>query len=78
MKNLLVYNSSYKTLIVAKPLHIRLDKLDGFIRVYEAEKYDFIYHRIRCLIGIKSGITYVISLCKNHVDSYNSLPLKKH
>ena len=32
-KNILVYNTSYKTLIAAKPLRIRLDKVDGFIRV---------------------------------------------
>ena len=45
-------------------------KIYGFIRVYDgtsnlvlfgAEKFDFIYNRIRYLIGIKSGITYVIS-----------------
>ena len=26
-----------------------------------SEKYDFIYNRIRYLIGVKRGITYVIS-----------------
>ena len=34
-KNILVYNISYKTLIGAKPLCIRFDKVDGFIRVYD-------------------------------------------
>ena len=52
-----------------KPLHIRFDKIDGFIRVHdgtrylvllEKEKYNFIYKRIRYLIEVKSGITYVL------------------
>ena len=43
----------------AKPLCIRFDKIDGFIRVYDrtrylvlfgSEKYDSIYNRIRYLI----------------------------
>ena len=34
-KNILVYNISYKTLIGAKPLLVRFDKADGFIRVYD-------------------------------------------
>ena len=32
-ENILIYNISYKTLIGAKPLRIRFDKVDGFIRV---------------------------------------------
>ena len=57
--------------------------MDVFIRVYDAtrylvlfgsEKYDPIYNRIRYLISMKRGITYIIS--NNHakikVDSYNS------
>ena len=32
-ENILVYDISYKTLIGWKPLHIRFDKVDGFIRV---------------------------------------------
>ena len=34
-KNILVYSVSYKSLIDSKPLRIRLDKIDGFIRVYD-------------------------------------------
>ena len=50
-ENILVYNISYKTLIDTKPLRIRFDKIDGFIRAYDGtrylvsfgvEKYDFI------------------------------------
>ena len=87
-KKMLVYNISYKILIDSKPLRIRFDKIDGFIRVYDgsrylllfgSEKYDFIYCRIRYLICVKSGITYVIShnFAKIKVDSYDSLSLEK-
>ena len=64
----MVYDISYKTLICARPLRIRFDKVDGFIRVYEwtryliffgLEKYDAIYNRIRYLISQKLGIIYV-------------------
>ena len=86
-ENILVYNISYKNLI-AKPLRIRFDKKDGFIRVYDGsrylvlfgrEKYDSIYNRIRDLISVKKGITYIIShnYAKIKVYSYDSLPLGK-
>ena len=32
-ENVLVYNILYKTLIVAKPLRIRFDKVDGFSKI---------------------------------------------
>ena len=87
-ENILVYNISYKNLIAAKPLRYRFDKIDGFIIVYDetkclvlfrSEKYDSIYNRIRYLVSVKSGITYVISYnyAKIKVDLYNSLPLEK-
>ena len=55
-ENIAIYNISYKNLI-AKLLHIRFDKIDGFIRVYDgtrqlvlfgSEKYNFIYIKIKC------------------------------
>ena len=54
-KNILVYNISNKNLI-AKPLRIRFDKTDGFIRTYDgkkclvsygSKKYDSMYNRVR-------------------------------
>ena len=57
-------------MIAGKPLHFRFDKIDGFLRVYDgtrylvlfgSEKYDLIYCRVKYLIGVKSGIKYVIS-----------------
>ena len=85
-KNILVYNISYKTLIDAKPLRCGVDKINGFIRVYDGNKYlilcekhDFIYNKIRYLIRVKSGITDVVShnYAKMKPDSYDSLPLEK-
>ena len=79
----MIYNISYKTLIGAKPLCIRFDKVDGFIGVYDGnwylvlfgpKKFDAIYNRIRYLISLKRDIKYVIS--HNHA-SYDSLTLEK-
>ena len=83
----MIYGISYKTLIGSKPLQIRLDKIDGIIRIYDrtryltmfdTKKYDAIYDKIRCLIKIKSGITYYyFSLfAKIKVYSYDSLPIE--
>ena len=58
-----------------------------FIRIYDGiryltlfgcEKYDAIYNKIRYLISLKSGITYIFSHCfaKTSVDSYDSLPIE--
>ena len=64
----MIYNISYKTLINSKPLRIRFDKTDEFIRIYDgylalfgSENYDAIYERIRYLISLISGITYIFS-----------------
>ena len=52
----MVYDISYKTSIGVKPFRVRLEKVDGFIRVsygtryfvlFSLEKYDAIYKRIR-------------------------------
>ena len=83
----MIYDISYKTLIDPKSLRIRFDKIDGLMRVYDgtsyltlfgSEKYDAIYDRIRYLISLKSGITYIFShdLTKIKVDSYDSLPIE--
>ena len=63
-ENVLVYSISYKSFIDSKPLRIRLNKIDGFIRVYDGTRYlalsgnkkcDSIYNRIRYPISRKSG-----------------------
>ena len=79
----------YKSVIDSKPLRIRLNKIDGFIRVYDgtrylvlfgSEKNDYIYNMIRYLMSVKSGIAYIIShnYAKIRVVSYDSLPLEKN
>ena len=61
-------------------MHVRFDKIDEFIRIYDgakyltlpcSEKYDAIYSRIRHFISIKSGITYIFShyFARSKVDS---------
>ena len=69
-ENILIYGISYKTLIGSKPLHIRLNRTDGFISVYDgtrylrlfgSEIYDAIYDRIRYLVSLKCVITYIFS-----------------
>ena len=87
-ENILLYDILYKTLIDPKPLRIGFKKIDGFIRIYDetryltlfgTEKHDAIYDRIRYLINLTSGITYIFShyFAKIKVDSYDSLPIEK-
>ena len=56
--NILIYDILYKTLLGGKPLRIMFEKVNGFIRDYDgtkylvlfdSEKYDAIYDRIRYL-----------------------------
>ena len=77
-----------KSLIGAKPLRIRFDKIDGLIRIYDGTrylrlfgsgKYDAIYNRTRYLISLKSGIVYIFcrSFAKIKADTYISLAIEK-
>ena len=81
----MIYDISYKTLIDPKPLRIRFDKIDGFMRIddgtryltlFHSEKYDPIYNKIRSL---KSGITFIFPhyFTKIKVNSCDSLPIEK-
>ena len=87
-ENFLVCNISYKNLIAVNLLHIRFDKTDEFIRVYygtrclvlfECEKDDSIYNKIRYLLSVKSGIKYVTfhNYTKVKLDSYDFLSLEE-
>ena len=38
-KNILVYDISYKTSTGAKPLRIRFDKIDGFVKIHNKIRY---------------------------------------
>ena len=84
----MIYAISYKTLIDSKPLCIRFDKTDGFIRIYDgtrylilfgSEIYDTIYNRITYLISLTSDITYILTHCyaKIKADSYDFFTYRK-
>ena len=88
-ENISVYDISYKTSTGPKPLPIRFNKIDGFIRVCDGEFrhlvlvdngfFDKICDKIKYLIREKSGITDSINhnFGKIRIDSYNSLPIEK-
>ena len=38
-KNILIYDISYKTSIGSKPLCIRFDQIDWYIRIYDGTRY---------------------------------------
>ena len=87
-ENILIYDISYKTLTGPKSLLIRFDKIYGFTRIYDGnryltlfgyEKYDAIYNIIEYLISLKSSITYAFShyYTKIKVHSYDFLPIEK-
>ena len=57
-------------MIDPKPLRMRFDKIDAFIRIYEEtrylvllgpKKYDAFYNRIRYLFRLKSSIMHILS-----------------
>ena len=53
-EDILVYNISYKLLIFAKSLHIRLNRIDGFIRVYDRTGYLY-YLKLKDMIPFHSS-----------------------
>ena len=86
--NILINNISYKTLIDSKPLRIRFDEIDGFIKIYDrtryltllgSKMYDTISNRVRYFISLKSCTTYGFShyFGKIKVDSFDYLPKKR-
>ena len=42
-ENILVYDISYKPFMGAKPLHIRFDKIDRFIKVYDRIRFFLLF-----------------------------------
>ena len=88
-KNISVYDVSYKTSTGPKPLRIRLDKIDGFIRVCGSEfkhlvlfdngLFDKICIKIEYLISEKSGIGDGINhnFGEIRIGSYNYLIIEK-
>ena len=75
-ENIMIYDLPYKT------LRIMFDKVvDGikYLVLFGPEKYDFIFDRIRYLIGLKSSITYIAihNYEKIKIDSDDDLPQVK-
>ena len=73
---ILIYDISYKTLMGAKPLRIRFDEIDGFIKIYDgvryvllfrSEQYDAIYIRIRYLISQKM-VSQIIAIILQELE----------
>ena len=69
-------------------MRVSFDKINGFIKIcdevrylvlYDYERYDANYDRIRYLISEKSGITDSINynFARIRIDSYNYLPIEK-
>ena len=59
-RDILVYEPSYKTLIDAKSLRMRFNKVDGFIRVYDGTRY-------LVLFGLKNMISFTMELDTLHM-----------
>ena len=77
-ENTLVYNTLYKIFIDAKPLHIRLDKVDRIIKIHDeirylelSNSYNEVYYRINSTIydAIFDNTNYLIS--EKIDDKYN-------
>ena len=69
-ENILTYGISYKIFMGAKPLSIRFDQIDRFVKIYKGirclvlfcpEKYDEVYDRIKYIISEKSSITHIFN-----------------
>ena len=81
-ENIFIYDFLYKILIDAKALHIRFNKIDGFVRVYNgtrylvlfsSENYDPIYNRIRYLITQKKWYYIYFFLLLHKYESLSIL-----
>ena len=68
-ENILIYDILCKTFMDPKPLSIRLDEIDGFIKIDDGIRYlfcfgfglhDAIYNRIRYLLNEKKSITDIL------------------
>ena len=87
-ENILIYDISYKIFMSSIPMHIRFDKIDVFIKIYDGIRHleilghscpDEICDTIKYLISEKNGITDSInhSFARIRIDSCNSSPIEK-
>ena len=68
-ENILIYDILCKTFMDPKPLSIRFDEIDGFIKIDDGIRYlvcfgfglhDAIYNKIRYLLNEKNSITDIL------------------
>ena len=84
--NILIDEKSYESVWF---ITFHTKHAEGFIRIYDGtrylvlfdpEKYDSIYNRIRYFISQSNGLTYVVvshNYTRIKIDSYDFLPLEK-
>ena len=87
-ENILIHDISYKSSTSTKPLRIRFDKVDRFIKIHDKVRYlvlfDYSHYdktcdKIKYLVSKKCGITDSINhnFARIRMDSYDSLPIEK-
>ena len=52
-ENNLIYDNSHKTLIGSKPLQIKFDKIDGFIKIYDGNRNLTFFWKFWCYLQQK-------------------------
>ena len=85
--NTLISDISYGNFVGAKPLRIRCDEIDGFIKIYDETRYLVLGCMMQFIIGLevkksykwKNGITDSINFnfARIRIDPYNSLLIEK-
>ena len=84
----MIYGISYRTSTDSKPLRIRFDKIDEFIKIHGKIRYlvlfyysycDKICDKIKYLLSQKNSITGSINhkFGRIRTDSYDYLPIEK-
>ena len=59
-KNILIYNILHRALIGPKPQHIRFDKINAFIRVYNVTLWNF--NDMQYYLALKNMMPFTIGL----------------
>ena len=77
----MIYNIPYKALIDSKPLRVRFNQIDGFIKksMMELEIQYCLARKNMMQYEANSEITYIFShyFAKIKVNSYDSIPIDK-
>ena len=76
-ENILIYDISYRTLIDPKPLRIRFDQIDGFIKIYDGSRYLTLIDSESLKSDISDTFSHHFSP-KIKAGSCDSLPIEKY